>query len=176
VGVGDVGEESENDLVLCAPILLGDRPRIAPESRGDLFDACEIDEILALRTQNLTPREKARARGTDARAAAIIDRVDAFGVDVMSELHGAIREKRVLPSSPALRPGSRVRIKAAADGRRTDAQDLLYVGCTAQVESVKEDVDGTTYLALTIEGDPAAELHRWYGRFHYYRIDEVEPL
>ena len=24
--------------------------------------------------------------------------------------------------------------------------------------------------------DPTAELHQWYGRFHYYGLDEVEPL
>jgi len=37
-------------------------------------------------------------------------------------------------------------------------------------------VEGDTYLAVTLEDDPAAELHRWYGRFQYFGIDEVEPL
>jgi hypothetical protein len=29
---------------------------------------------------------------------------------------------------------------------------------------------------VTVDGDPSAELHRWYGRFLYYRLDEVELL
>ena len=57
----------------------------------------------------------------------------------------------------------------------TDAQDLLYAGMSATVEAVVRDVDGEPHLLVTIDGDPAAELHRWYGRFHYYRLDEVEP-
>jgi hypothetical protein len=167
-----LGDADRRDLVLAAPICLGDHPRIAPESRGDFFDACEIDEILALRTRTLGADEKALARATDVRAAAVVDRVESFGEGEMSELHGAMRERRTVG---AYGPGSRVRILPPNGTRRTDAQDLLYVGRIGRVESIRQDVDGTDYLALTIEGDPAAELHRWYGRFHYYRADEVEP-
>ena len=39
-----------------------------------------------------------------------------------------------------------------------------------------QDVGGDHFLALTIEDDPAAELNRDFGRFHYYRLDEVEVL
>ena len=59
------------------PIILGDHPSIAPESAGDLFDATEIDEILTLRVMTMTEQEKAEARGTDPRAAAILARCDA---------------------------------------------------------------------------------------------------
>jgi hypothetical protein len=45
---------------------------------------------------------------------------------------------------------------------------------SATVEAVVRDVGGEPHLLVTIDGDPAAELHRWYGRFHYYRLDEVE--
>ena len=48
--------------------------RWRPRARATLFDATEIDEILALRVLTLTDEEKAEARGTDPRAAAIIDR------------------------------------------------------------------------------------------------------
>jgi hypothetical protein len=81
----------EDDLVLSSPIILEDRPRIAPESPGDLFDATEIDEILSLRTLTLTEEEKAEARATDPRAAEIIDRVDAMPPELLERLHGAIR-------------------------------------------------------------------------------------
>ena len=39
--------------------------RGGPESPGDLYDATEIDEILALRVLTLTDEEKSEARGTD---------------------------------------------------------------------------------------------------------------
>ncbi len=64
------------DVVLSSPIILYDYPQVAPESPGDLYDATEIDEILALRVVTLTEGEKSEARGTDPRAAAIIDRCD----------------------------------------------------------------------------------------------------
>jgi hypothetical protein len=71
-------------------------------------------------------------------------------------------------------PGSRVRLRPGV--RRTDAQDLLYAGCSATVHLVRRDVDGRDCLAVTIDDDPAAELHEWYGRYHHFYLDEVEPL
>ena len=65
-----------DDVMLSSPIILYDHPEVAPESPRDLYDATEIDEILALRVLTLTDEEKAEARGTDPRAAAIIDRCD----------------------------------------------------------------------------------------------------
>ncbi len=167
------GPEGTRDLVLASPIILYDHPQIAPESPGDFFDASEIDELLALRTATLTEDEKREVRATDPRAAAIVDRVEALPPEAMARLHGAIRDRDDAPAHP-YRPGGRVRLKPGC--RRTDAQDLLYVGCVATIEAVMKDVDGRDYLAVTIDDDPAAELHRWYGRFHSYYPDEVEPL
>ena len=78
-------------MVLSSPIILYDHPAVAPESPGDLFDSTEIDEILALRVLTLTDDEKAEARGTDPRAAAIVDRVDDMPPEVWERLHGAVR-------------------------------------------------------------------------------------
>ena len=44
------------------------------------------------------------------------------------------------------------------------------------MRQVRWDVDGEPHLAVTLDDDPAAELHDWYGRYHYYRCDEVERL
>jgi hypothetical protein len=85
------------DVMLSAPIILYDQPEIAAESPGDLYDALEIDEILSLRTLTLTDEEKAEARATDPRAAAIIDRVDTMSEEILSRLHGALRS--VAPSA-----------------------------------------------------------------------------
>jgi hypothetical protein len=86
-----VADDDGVDAVLVSPIVLGDYPTIAPESAGDLFDATEIDEILTLRVMTMTEREKADARGTDPRAAAILARCDAMSADAMARLHGARR-------------------------------------------------------------------------------------
>ena len=48
-----VGEAGATDLVLASPIILNDYPKIAPEGAGDVFDAAEMDELLALRTDTI---------------------------------------------------------------------------------------------------------------------------
>lgn len=174
------GAPPRRDRMLVSPIILYDYPQIAPESPGDFFDSSEIDELLTLRTATLTPEEKRQVRATDPRAAALLDRVEAMPPEMLGRLHGAVREFAPLDavaerrSTPRLGVGSRVRLVPGR--RRTDAQDLLYAGLVATVEAVRQDIDGRDVLAVTIDQDPAAELHRWYGRFHYYYADEVEPL
>lgn len=60
--------------------------------------------------------------------------------------------------------------------RRTDAQDLFLRDRTALVETVLHDVDGGVHLAVTVEGDPGADIRREQGRFLYFQPDEVAPL
>ncbi|MEV6302403.1 hypothetical protein AB0M02_23515 [Actinoplanes sp. NPDC051861] len=152
-----------HDLLLGAPIILYDHPRIAEQSRGDLFDSTEIDEILTLRVMTMTDQEKAEARATDARAAAIIDRCDAATPADLQRLHGTCHVDK----------GSLVRIRP---NRRADAQDLFFAGRIARVAAVVEDVDGGTHVAVTLLDDPAADLHDWYGRYLYFAPDELVPV
>ncbi|MFI9722187.1 hypothetical protein ACIHFE_21405 [Streptomyces sp. NPDC052396] len=197
------GQPGATDLVLSAPVILPDHPQVAPESPGDLHDAAEIDEILTLRTLLLTDAEKREARGTDRRAAEILDRVETMPPEVLSRLHGAIRSLTpgaaagvgrhagpwweegaddglrpatdcVLVGGVAVARGSRVRL--CPRGRGVDAQDMFLAGRTAEVVAVFQDVDGGHQIAVTLDQDPGAELHGWYGRFRYFRPDEVEPL
>lgn len=65
-----------------------------------------------------------------------------------------------------LRPGA----------RRTDAQDMFLDGLSATVRSVLRDVDGRVCLAVTVDDDPAADLHVAKGRFLYFYVDEVERV
>ncbi|MFI8103914.1 hypothetical protein [Streptomyces sp. NPDC086023] len=224
------GEPGRTDVVLSSPIILEDHPAIAPESAGAMYDALEIDEILALRTAALTDQEKREARGTDARAAAVVDLADSLPPEVLDRLHGAVRTLREItgeerpggadgpegfggfegapgpdadPGAGLFRPdtpwwdpagadpagpppervtvdgvpvgrGSRVRLSPGL--RRTDAQDLFLQGRTALVEEVLHDVDGGVHLAVTVEGDPGADIRREQGRFLYFQPDEVSPL
>jgi hypothetical protein len=106
------GPPGDGGVVLSAPIILYDHVQIAPESPGDLHDGGEIDEILSLRTLALTEEEKAEARATDPRTAAIVDRVDAMPPEVFGRLHGAIRSLR--PTAPERAPDE---IEVMPDGR-----------------------------------------------------------
>ena len=100
------GPHRRDDVVLSSPIILYDHPEVAPESPGDLYDATEIDEILALRVLTLTDEEKAEARGTDARAAAIIDRCDALSPEAMEPPARADAPGRAGVGRRRPRPGS----------------------------------------------------------------------
>jgi hypothetical protein len=93
-------DERMSEIVLGSPIILGDFPAIADESPGQLFDSAEIDEILTLRIMTMTDEEKIAARGTDPRAAAIIDRSDDMPPEIFERLHGALRSFDP-PSTPA---------------------------------------------------------------------------
>jgi hypothetical protein len=85
------GPEECRELVLSSPVILYDHPEIAAESAGELFDSTEIDEILTLRTLTLTDEEKRQARGTDPKAAALLDRLDHLPPEMLERMHGAIR-------------------------------------------------------------------------------------
>lgn len=95
-----LGEEGDTDVLLSAPMVLPDHPEIAPESPMDLFDGTENDELLSLRILTLTDEEKAEARATDPRAAAIVDHVDHLPPEMQERLHGAIRSLRAVTGDP----------------------------------------------------------------------------
>ncbi|MEZ0095825.1 hypothetical protein [Streptacidiphilus sp. EB129] len=90
------GSDGAEDVMLACAIILEDHPRIAPESPGGFFDATEIDEMLALRTATLTDQEKREARGTDDRAASVVDLADSMPPEVLERLHGVVRSIREL--------------------------------------------------------------------------------
>jgi hypothetical protein len=189
-------------VMLAAPIILPEYPQVAKESPGELYDGTEIDEILTLRTLALSAEEKAAARATDPRAAALIDRVDAVDAATMAALHGTIRgmtgDQPAEPgaeSVPWWDPGADASVSPGTDSvviagcrvargsqvilrpgsRRADAQDMFLAGRTALVEAVLLDVDDTAYLAVTLADDEAADLQAAHGRVLYFAPDEVEP-
>jgi hypothetical protein len=187
-------------VVLSSPIILYDHPELADESPGELYDGTEIDEILTLRTLALSDQEKAEARATDPRAAALLDRVESMDAQTMARLHGTIRSPRPAadqeePSVPWWDPdadasvspdtdtvtiggqqvarGSLVRLRPGA--RRADAQDMFLAGRLAEVQAVLHDVDDTPYLAVSLAGQPDEDIQIAHGRFLYFMTDEVEP-
>jgi hypothetical protein len=186
---------ADDAVVLSSPIVLYDHPQVAAESPGDLYDATEIDEILALRVLALTEEEKAEARATDPRAATVVDRVESMAPADWARLHGEVRpvdppakvpwwdpdaEAAVDPATDTVRVGdvevgrgARVVLRPT---RRSDAQDIFLVGQLATVAGVYRDVDDGHHVAVTLDADPAADLHRWQGRYLYFLPEEIEPL
>ena len=193
-----------DDVVLSSPIILYDHPEVADQSPGDLYDSLEIDEILALRVMTLTDAEKAEARGTDARAAAIIDRCDALSPEAMGRLHGQMRpvepewltvntpgteaapwwdpasDQSVDPWTDSVLVGGVDLAQGSAvrlhPSGQADAQDMFLDGRRGTVAGVFADVDGGVHLAVTLDDDPAARELNWQGRYLYFRPEEVEPL
>ncbi len=194
-----VGAGGQSDVVLSSPIILYDHPAVANESGGDLYDATEIDEILALRVLTLTDAEKAEARRTDPRAAAIVDRIDAMSPEAFARLHGTVRPVADVSADAAALPWWEPAIDEGFDpftdtlwiagrevsagtavrlwpNRRADAHDMFLVGMAATVTGVFTDVDGTVLLAVTVDDDPATEALTWQGRGLFFHPDEVEVL
>ncbi len=60
--------------------------------------------------------------------------------------------------------------------RRADIWDQFLENRTATVRGIHRDVDDRTYVAVTVDDDPASELHHWYGRSLFFHPDEVEPV
>jgi hypothetical protein len=95
--------DPDGRVMLSSPIILYDHPELAAESPGELYDGTEIDEILTLRTLALSDGEKAEARATDPRAAALLDRVESMDPQVLARLHGTMRSPGGSPR-PAAEP------------------------------------------------------------------------
>jgi len=91
-----VGEEGDRSKMLSSPIILYDYPQIAPESPGDLFDGTEIDQLLVLNILTLTDEEKEEVRASDPRAREILERCESLSPEELMNLHGAVREFRML--------------------------------------------------------------------------------
>ena len=69
--------------------------------------------------------------------------------------------------------GSSVRLQPK---RRADAWDMFLRGKVATVRAIHQDVEDVLYVAVTVDDDPASDLHDWYGRSFFFYPDEVEPL
>ena len=192
-----VGDSTSRDVMLAAPMILYDYPAVAPESGGDFCDATEIDELLTLRVLTMTDAEKSEAAATDERARSIVDRVDQSAARDIERLHGRTQPSNARadqarweellnpPNEPSpeeasfalgsvlLRRGSRVILTPR---QRADSMDRFLAGRIATVAAVHRDLEDRTFIAVTLDDDPAADLHRAFGRYFHFLPEEVEPI
>jgi hypothetical protein len=165
--------------VLVSPIILYDFPRIANASTTHTFDATEIDELLMLSVASLSEDEKHAARAAHPYVRQLVERADALDADTLATLHGELTghprdpgDETVTIAGAEVRKGSRVRVHPK---RRADVWDSIVDGMTGRVCAVHTDAEGKRYVGVVFDGDPASELHEWYGRSFFYAPDEVEP-
>ncbi len=190
-----VGENGARDIMLGSPIILYDYPQIAPESKGDLFDGTEIDEILTLRILTLTDEEKEEIRRSDERTRRILERLETSPSEHLLELHGTMRSLQqrqgdawsawdTLERGPVggaavsgvdLKKGDRVRLRPR---KRADIFDTLLEGKVAIIEAVEEDFEGNIHFAVVLEDDPGRDLGemRQAGHRFFFSAEEVEPV
>ena len=176
-------------LVLSSPIILYDFPALGAQTEADAFDATEIDELLTLSVLSLSERERAEARATDPRARAIVERAERFGPEAIARLHAGALHRLADPFAGAtidapsidcvfvggtkVARGSSVRLRPRG---RADIWDSVLDGKVATVRAVHQDFEEKTYVAVTVDDDPASDLHDWYGRSFFFSPEEVEPL
>jgi hypothetical protein len=180
-----VGANGETDLMLAAPIILYDYPKIARESPGDLFDGTEIDEILTLRILTLTEAEKREIAAADPRSRAMLLRTEALTAEELARLHGALRDpadphpslprKRGRVREGALRVGDHVRLKPKPG---SDIMDVVLKDQLAVVEAIERDFEDRLHIAVTILDDPGRDLgiDRMPGHRFFFGPDEIEPV
>ena len=184
------------DALIGAAIVLPDHPQIAPESRGSLFDATEIEEALLLHMRALSDGERAEIeRGGDPELLAMLARADEARPEEIIALHGRseLRDPVTLtpPSEPpglhdprageaivdvagkTFRQGAKVVIRPGPDA---DFHARMLTGRLATIERIFTAYDGQVHLGVTVDDDPGQELMRETGRYLYFFEPELEVV
>jgi hypothetical protein len=184
----------EDDVMIGAAIVLPDHPRLAPESRGNLFDNTEIEEALVLHVHALSDGERAEIEEQDAAVKEMIDRALAVSPDEILDLHGrmelrdpvtrepprpsaAVRDPtRGLPEvevdGVVFRRGGRVVVRP---GVEADLQARMLEGRTVTVQRIHRDYDGRVHLGVSVD-EPGHEVLRETGRFLWFFPPELEVV
>jgi hypothetical protein len=184
-----------DDAVVGAAIVLPDHPQIAPESRGSMFDATEIEEALLLHVRALSDAEREQIEQQDPAVREMIERAAAATPQDIVALHGRVTvrdpETREPPREPeglidprageqqadvgtkSFRRGGKVVVRPETGA---DLQARMLDGRTATVERIFTDYDGKVHLGLTIDDDPGQDLMRDTGRYLYFFAHELEVI
>jgi hypothetical protein len=172
-----------DDALLGAAIVLPDHPRLAPESRGDLFDGTEIEEALLLHVLALSDDEREQIAKQDPAVRAMVARAAAATPEDIMALHGrtVISEPPATEETPGEQQvdvdGIRYRLGDKVVLRlqdRPDPYDQILDGRTATLERIYYDYEDKLYFGVTVDDDPGQELMRETGRFLFFFVGELE--
>jgi hypothetical protein len=184
-----------DDTVLGAAIVLPDHPRLAPESRGGLFDSTEIEEALLLHVQALSDAERAQIEHQDPAVREMVARAASATPEDIMALHGRVTLRDPVTTEPPTEPeglpdptagepeavvdgvrfrrGGSVIIRPGPEG---DLHARMLDGRAATIERILVDYDGKVHLGVTVNDDPGQELLRETGRYLYFFAWEVESI
>jgi hypothetical protein len=172
----------DDSAVLGAAIVLPDHPRIAPESRGSLFDNTEIEEALLLHIQSMSDAEREQAGSQDPAVHEMLERALALTPDDISSLHGGLKdvpgaddnpgEERATVGGVTFERGAKVLL---APGAGRDPYDRMLDGRRATLERIYVDYEDGVHLAVTVDDDPGQDLMRETGRYLFFFASEVQP-
>src|SRR5262249_33269365 len=109
-------------------------------------------------------------RHSGERERQILDRAESLTPEQLWKLHGTVRT-----SEARLRRGDRVRLRPKSRG---DVFDIALAGRVAIVESIEQDFENRTHVAVVIEDDPGKDLGymRQPGHRFFFSSDEVELI
>ena len=169
-----------DDTILGAAIVLPDHPRIAPQSRGSLFDNTEIEEALLLHVHTLSDDEQREAGVADPAVREMLDRaLQATPGDIVA-LHAGLKpggaddnpgEPRAVVDGVTFEPGARLILRPGTD---RDPFDRILDGRSATLERIYIDYDDRVHLAVTVDDDPGQDLMRETGRYLFFFPHEVQ--
>jgi hypothetical protein len=169
-----------DDTILGAAIVLPDHPRIAPQSRGGLFDNTEIEEALLLHVHTLSDNERREAGAADPAVREMLDRaLQATPGDIVA-LHAGLSpggaddnpgEPRAVVDGVTFEPGARLILRPGTD---RDPFDRILDGRSATLERIYIDYDDRVHLAVTVDDDPGQDLMRETGRYLFFFPHEVQ--
>jgi hypothetical protein len=131
--------DERDRAVLGAAIALPDHPQIAPESRGSMFDATEIEEALLLHVLALSDDEREQIERQDPAVREMVARAATAGPADVIALHGRVTIKD--PAAAAGGDGGAAGLEASARSRLSDTPPAEPEG-----------------LADPTQGEPAAEV------------------
>ena len=170
-----------DDAVLGAAIVLPDHPQLSPKSRGDLFDATEIEEALLLHVQALSDGERRDISEQDPAVREMLARAAAATPEDLFRLHGDaasmepsnfLGEQELALDGPSLRRGAaRCVLRLGPDG---DPHDAMLDGRLATIERIYVDYDDRVHLGVTVDDDPGHDVMRSSGRYLFFKPGEVE--
>ncbi len=164
-----------DDVVIGATIVLPDHPRIAPESRGGLFDSTEIEEALLLHVKALSDAEREEIERQDPVVREMVARAAAAPPSEILALHGRVTLSDPVevaacePVTEAPSGNSRERVSEIPPEEPLDLLDPQAGEEEARVDGVRFRRAGK----VRIKPGPDADLH---ARMLDGRIATIERI
>ena len=92
IGTWPILIEESNTTMLSSPIILYDYPKINAQSKLDMFDSLEIEEMLILHLSAMSEEEKNHLAKSDEKMKAMLEKARQVTPEELLNLHGVMFE------------------------------------------------------------------------------------